>query len=187
MPLTPGTVGRDNEATGQDFLIFLDGSSRRIQSFAIVDDTGAHAGITGTPLVTSVSNTVTVSGTVAISGSVATTSAAETFVRYSSAAAEDSTPDVGTGACELRQLRAILDSTITSTRYLMFFNSTTLPANGTAPVWRVLVPAGGESSESFEKGEMAFTTGLTVALSSTIGTLTVTTASEGYLQIVVAT
>lgn len=168
MALTPGIIRRDDEVAGQDFLILSDGSSRRIQPFAPVDDTGAHSGIAANPLV------------VEVTGS-------ETFVLYSTpAAGEDSHANFGTGPCELRQLRCLLAPLVGITRYLMYFDSLTVPANGQDPIWRTIVPASGAASEDFAKGEMAFSTGLSVALSTSIDDLTITSSNEAFFQVVVA-
>jgi hypothetical protein len=110
--------------------------------------------------------------------------AAETFVRYSSSAREDSKADIGTGACEVRQVRCILNPAVSSQRYLLFYDS--LTAAGTI-AWRMTVPQQGEGSETFSKGELDFATGFSVALSSTEDVLTATTASEAVFNIVVVT
>jgi hypothetical protein len=192
MALTPGTIGRDNEGTGQDFLILVDGSSRRIQPFAAVDESGAHSGISTNPFLVSVISTVaaTQSGTwtVTQAGTVTVEEASETFVRYSTPeAGEDSHANFGSGPCELRQLRCLLEPSVEVVRYLLYFDSLTVPADGTDPIWRTVVPANGAASEDFAKGEMALSTGLSVALSSTIDDLTKTVAFEAFLQVVVAT
>ena len=208
---TPTTVQRTAEV-GDDFRTFTT-AGVHTQGVSIVDEAGAHQGVTGNALVVD-PGTVTIDDSTPIDVNVASQTAAfaiddstpidvniasgianplpvslaaETFVRYSTpAAGEDTKLDIGTGACELRQLRVILDPTVTSVRYLMFFNQTGAISPGTDPDWRMVVPIAGEASETFAKGEMAFSTGLSIALSSTYDDLTVTTASEGFFQVVVA-
>jgi hypothetical protein len=85
----------------------------------------------------------------------------------------------------LVEFRAILDSAVAVDRYVMFFDDDTLPvANGTAPFWRLLVPAGSEASETWNPSGLQFpTTGIVVAVSSTIDDLTLTGA-EAYFSAV---
>ena len=189
---TPSTVQRTAEV-GDDYRTFTNAGVRS-QAVALVDDNGAQSGVTGNALlvdpgIVAIDDSTPIDVNIAsgIANPLPVSLTAETFVRYSTpAAGEDSEADIGTGACEVRQLRVILDPTVTNVRYLMFFNSLTVPANATAPVWRMVVPIAGEASETFAKGEMAFATGCSIALSSTHDDLTVTTASEGFFQVVVA-
>ena len=165
---TPSTVQRATEV-GDQFRTFTTGGIHA-QGASLVDEAGAHQGITGNGLV------------VAVEGTVQTTSAAETLTRFKTTGFQDEAEDVGTGACELRQLRVIPDATVTSTRYLMIFDSLTAPADtATNWVWLMVIPSEGEASETFTKGEMAFSTGCSMALSSTQNALTRTTANEALI------
>lgn len=173
----------DDPVAGDDFILqeAPSGSSEYAQGVVTIDDSGNPSGITANPLKTSIVGTVTVA------------EAAETFESYSSpVTGEDSKADVaqaagkGTSPCEIRQIRCILDPSVAATRYLLFFDSLTVPADGTTlPIWRMVIPVGGEASETFVKGELAFATGLSIALSSTVNQKLVTSASEGFFQVVV--
>lgn len=49
MPLTPSTVKRSTDASGDDIATFDNGSGQKVQAAALVDGSGNHAGITGNP------------------------------------------------------------------------------------------------------------------------------------------
>ena len=182
---TPSTVQRATE-TGDQFRTFTSGGVHS-QGASLVDEAGAHQGVTGNGLVVAVEGTpnVAISGTanVAITGQpIQTTSAAETFSKFKTTGFQDEADNIATGACELRHVRIIPDPTVTETRYAMFFNSTTAAAQaGNAPDWWMVIPPNGEASEQFGKGEMAFATACSIAISSTPATLTLTTANEALI------
>jgi hypothetical protein len=157
---TPTTVQRAPE-TGDDFRTLETGGVKS-QGVAITGNSGEHIGISSDPLVVR--------------------QVFEAYARFQSSGFVDSLANVksGTGG-QIRQLRGILDSSVTTQRYLMAFDSLTLPANGTAPDWLMLLPVQGEASETFIFAEMLFLTGITFAVSSTPATLTVTTASEALI------
>lgn len=144
----------------------------------IASQTSALAIDDSTPIDVNIASGISNPLPTSVTGTVSVTSAAETFVKFKSSGLVDSLVDIATGSCQLRQVRAILDPTIGVNRYLMFFNSTTLPSNGTAPDWWMLLPKNGEASEDIKKDELDFSTGCTFAVSSTLATLTITTASE---------
>lgn len=50
MPLTPSTVKRSTDASGDDIATFDNGSGQKVQAAALVDGSGNHAGVTGNPL-----------------------------------------------------------------------------------------------------------------------------------------
>lgn len=156
---TPSTVQRTAES-GDDFRT-LETAGVKSQGVAVTGNAGEHIGISGAPLVTRRDF--------------------ETYTRFKSAGFVDSLANVIGSGGQLRQLRAILDPTVTATRYLMAFDSATLPANGTAPEWWILLPAAGEASETLEAAELLLATGITFGVSSTPATLTVTTASEALI------
>ncbi len=167
MALGITTVERDNDVGGQTFLIFTDGSTRRIQSFAVVDEDGAQSGIAGVPFVVGVEGTVTLGAGTPWSHDTTGTAVNGALMRS------------GSGA--LRELRVLLDPTVVNVRYLLLFDTITLPINGAVPDWRGIIPPAGEMSESFPSGEFAFTTGCYGMISSSIDTLTTTTA-EAYFH-----
>ena len=94
--------------------------------------------------------------------------------------AEDSAI-IATTTATLYMLRVLINTE--NDRYLMIFNNTSLPANGTAPDHRAFVPGLGEAMESLGPYGRKFSTGMVVALSSTRDTLTVTTGSEGFFHV----
>lgn len=101
-------------------------------------------------------------------------------VNYSSAALEDSAAI--SGATSVGEIMAVLDNPGTATAVCaMVFDAASLPANGTVPLWRIPMSNGG-GGYSFPKG-LTLATGLVVAFSSTLATLTVTTASEGTFNV----
>ena len=72
-------------------------------------------------------------------------------------------------------------------RYLMLFNKATAPVNGDTPVWRALLPAPGgapgEVQDNWEDiGGLFLSTGISVAMSTTIATLTLI-AEDAYFHI----
>lgn len=82
----------------------------------------------------------------------------------------------------------VISNNDTDERYLMLFDATEVPSNGAVPVWRAIVPAEQQASLTFFGNDFNnlaganFKTGIVAALSSTKGTLTVTTADEAYFQ-----
>lgn len=82
----------------------------------------------------------------------------------------------------------VISNNTTDERYLMLFDSTTVPANGAVPVWRAVVPAEQQVSANFVGNDFAnfgganFQTGIAVALSSTKNVLNVTTSDEAHFQ-----
>lgn len=73
--------------------------------------------------------------------------------------------------------RFTFTNTNAATRYLQFFNSTTVPANGTVPVLSFACAAGATITETFLHGKY-FSTGLTWCNSSTAGTKTIGAADS---------
>lgn len=157
MALGITTVERANDVGEQPFLIFTDPSTRRIQTFAFVDEDGAHAGIAGNPFIVSAE-------------------AAAVRWKYDTAGAAEAGALLRTGAGDIRELRVLLDPSVVAVRYLMLFDTTTPPTLAAVPDWRGLIPAAGEASESFPGGEFEFTTGCYAMISTTLPTLTVSAA-----------
>jgi len=50
MALTPSTVTRSTDATGDEIATFDDGSGNKVQAVALVDVEGAHAGVSAAPV-----------------------------------------------------------------------------------------------------------------------------------------
>lgn len=71
-----------------------------------------------------------------------------------------------------------------STRYLMLFNATSVPANTAIPVYpAVAIPTEGTGTISEEVAQgMDFGIGLVAALSSTLASLTLTTTNDGFFK-----
>lgn len=163
-------VKRTDSPSGDEFILQEAPalSEEYAQGVVFIDDLGNPAGHAANPL------------RVGIVGIVSTSSAPG--VSFSSGpSAVDNTVITTVNNSVLRELRCILKPSTTVSRYLMLFNADSLPANGAAPIWRMLVPAGGEASETFNPG-LSFSEGIVAAISSTDTTLTVTTGSEGYIH-----
>lgn len=76
--------------------------------------------------------------------------------------------------------------------FLMFFDATTLPADGTAPKWRHVCPRREQTildfsttDDKYHLAGLSFENGLVVAASLTLDTLTVTTDNPVFMQAVV--
>jgi len=182
VPLTPDTVLRTDDAAGDSFLTFLTGAGSRAQGVAVVNLNGDPMGVSGTPFFVSVSNNVTLDDATPINVNIASSSLVTTHSIYSSAAAQASHQISGVTAT-LIELRVISDPAVTLDRYVMIFDSIASIASleGTAPIWRAYLPAGAAIGESWGDVGLEFTTGITVAISSTIGNLTLTGA-EAYFH-----
>lgn len=185
MALTPDTVLRTDDAAGDSFLTFLDGSARRVQAVAVVNLNGDPMGVTGTPLIAEISNAITIDDTTPVDVNIASTTHTHTHNVYVTAGAAVDDAVISAVPATLVEFRAILDSAVAVDRYVMLFDANTLPvANGTAPFWRILVPAGSEASETWNPSGLNFpTNGIVAAVSSTIDTLTLTGA-EAYFSAV---
>lgn len=167
MALTKVTVRRAAVTdAGTDFLTLEDGSSRVAQAVGVVDENGDHTGIFGNPVIT---QEVFGPTTRAQSGSAAVAS----WI-------------LATAATRLQDLRCIMAPGTTNARWLLFFNSTTVPVDTTVADWGMLVPAAGQASESFGEIGLGFDTGLTVVLSSTPAALTQVPSGECYLYAIEA-
>jgi hypothetical protein len=87
---------------------------------------------------------------------------------------------VKTSAGTLYELHGFNDGSVTL--YLMLFNTTSVPANGTAPLERFRIPAGG--SIAYSPGQpISLGTGIVWAASTTPNTLTIDTASKSYVSV----
>ena len=150
------------------------------------DSTPIDVAVTGTVTVDdSTPIDVAVTGTVTVDDStpIAVAPSIPVGVDYSSGGTAVDAAVISATPAVLRELRCIMDPATTSSRYLMLFDAAALPITpGTAPLWRMLVPAGGEASESFNPGFDFPTNGIVAALSSTATTLTVTTATECFIH-----
>ena len=192
MALIADVVTRTDDAAGDEFLTFIDGLARRVQGVAIVNLNSDPMGVTGTPLVVSVTNNVTLDDSTPINVNIASEAPATPYVVYgTSTAAVASAQISGSGPYMLKQLRVIMASTSTVDRYLMLFNGNGVSAGQTladfndpnvvAPVWRAFLPAGVETSETFDDNELIFSNGLLACISSTEDSLTLTGA-EAYFH-----
>jgi hypothetical protein len=161
MPLTEGTVKRAVVASGDNFKIFDNGDGF-IQAVAPVDVNGDPIGIVTNPLPVTL-KTIT---TNYVSGSSAVYSAV-----------------ISNAACILREIEVVLSETATTQDLcLMIFNSTTVPADATAPFRRYRVPARGMMSKVFPTG-LVLSTGCSVALSTTFDSKTIASGNNsGWFQ-----
>lgn len=179
MALTPDVVTRTDDAAGDAFLTFLDGSGRRSQAVVQVNEGGNPMGITGTPVVVATgSNEVLIDSSTPINVNIASTSHVHTHVTSATAGTAVANALIYSGVTTLVELRVLLDPTVSVDRWVMLFDS--IAAIGTlettAPLWRIFVPAGAEASESWNPSGLEFADGITVAVSSTIAVLTLTGA-----------
>jgi hypothetical protein len=185
--LTPDTVLRTDDAAGDSFLTFLDGSARRVQAVAVVNLNGDPMGVSGTPLVAEISNAVLIDSSTPIDVNIASTTHTHTHTVHVTAGGAVSEAVISGDPATLVEFRAILDSAVAQDRYVMFFDDdgAALPITpGTAPFWRLLVPAGSEASETWNPSGLQFPTdGIVVVVSSTIATLT-QTGAEAYFSAV---
>lgn len=154
-------VNRLDDLSGDSFILqeAPSGSSEYAQGVVLVDETGSPQGLIASPLIVRIS--------------------AGTIVNFHSGASDITNLVVQATSGSLREVRVVLDPGAPS-RHLMLFNATSLPSNGTAPVWQLFIPAGGEASEAFRHG-FAYSTGMVAAISSTHETLTIVTSAEGII------
>jgi hypothetical protein len=87
---------------------------------------------------------------------------------------------VSAAPTKLRRIAGRVIDTASADRYLMLFNATSLPANGTAPV-RPAVKLSPDQEFALDMPDVDFTTGLVWALSTSEVTLTVTVANDGLI------
>jgi hypothetical protein len=184
MALTADVVLRTDDASGDSFLTFLDGSARRVQAVAIVNLNGDPMGVIGTPLVADISNAITIDDSTPVDVNIASTVHTHTHTVYVTSDAAVASAVISGVPATLVEFRVILDSAVAQDRYIMFFDAVALPGAGTDPFWRLLVPAGSEASETWNPTGLNFPNlGIVVAVSSTIDDLTVTGA-EAYFSAV---
>ena len=106
-------------------------------------------------------------------------------IHYRSTTAEDGAV-IHANPGTLHYLDVSLAASVADDRWLHAFDSTTVPANGTAPKFSWVIPskAAGERLQLVIESTVGlrFDTGISVALSSTEGTLTQTVGTEGRFQ-----
>lgn len=101
---------------------------------------------------------------------------------YSSAASAEETASVSGNPGAVFKADVVLDSSVTADRWLMVFDVVGAPPVGATPILRARVSGGFASIELGIYGrEVA--AGVSVALSTTPGTLTLPGAGEGYFQV----
>ena len=182
MALIADVVTRTDDAAGDEFLTFIDGLSRRVQGVAIVNLNSDPMGVTGTPLVVSVSNAVAVDDSTPINVNIASEAPATPYVVYSTGVSAVASAIVSGSGYTLKQLRVIMDAGTTNDRWVLLFDAdgvsagqtvAELDSNNTPPDWRMFCPKGIETSETFDDNELVFTNGLVAALSTAPGSLTI--------------
>jgi len=185
VPLTPDVVTRTDDAAGDAFLTFLDGSGRRSQAVVLVNLAGDPMGVTGTPVVVATgSNEVLIDSTSPVNVNIASTSHTHAHVISATAGSAVANALIYTGVTTLVEFRVLLDPTVSVDRWVMLFDSATGvigDLENTAPLWRIFVPAGAEASETWNPSGLEFAVGIIAAVSSTIDTLTLTGA-EAYFH-----
>jgi len=170
MALTATNVTRTDDTSGDLFLTFDTPGGDKAQGVAVIDASGNPIGFTGSPIVTSITGSVSVN--LAASG---------TPWAYNTAGTAENVVQLYNAAADLRELRVILDPATPSDRYLMLFDVGSAPVNGAVPTWRALIPGGGEASESFPADlPFSFSNTLYVGVSSTPDTLTITSGEAYY-------
>lgn len=80
------------------------------------------------------------------------------------------------GSGSLSELRVLLDPSVVNVRYLLLYDTATLPVGGAVPKWRGLIPPAGQMSESIPVGKFPFTTGCYAMVSTSVDTLTISGA-----------
>jgi hypothetical protein len=157
---TPTTVRRTNDTVGDDFRTFDDGGAIKSQAVGLIDDAGAHSGIETNP---------------------AKTREPEPTNRYDSTVLENSAQAKGSAGV-LREVTAVLDSTVIVSRYLHVFDSIIALAGGETPVFRFPIPAGGAVNVHFPGGR-SLSTGVQVGISTTLVTYTAPGGAEGVFHV----
>lgn len=104
---------------------------------------------------------------------------ADILSHYGSSAAEENANDLAGGAGRLFEVTLILLDTVVSDRYLQVFDALTPTGN---PVLRALCPAGGQVSIDFGVWGREFSTGITIAISTTLVAYTSPAGNEGVFQ-----
>lgn len=162
MALSKGLVKRTPsvDPAAEDFLTLSDGLNRRAQATAMVDENGDHAGTEANPI------------RVRIAEPDPSVNSGAVPVREYTIMANPGT---------LAEVRVQLDPAALLVRYLLLFDLTSTPVNGTVPVWSLLVPAAGIASESWSRGLDFGTNGCRAVLSSTPGQLTIVPGNECYI------
>jgi len=82
-----------------------------------------------------------------------------------------------------RAFKADVISVNASPTFLMVFNKATAPVNSDVPVLRAYVPANGSGSIDLGNYGYLLSAGISVALSTTAGVLTLAAANDGFFQV----
>jgi hypothetical protein len=189
--LLPDIITRTDDTLGDVFLTFLDGSSRRSQAVALVENLLAQPmGVTGEPLIAALtSGTTVIDSSSPVEVAMSLDSFPHPVAVFGTAGSAVASAVISSTPTDLLELRVILDPTALVGRWVMLFDASSLPADTTVPFWRAFIPGGSSISESWggeltELPGLTFpTTGIVAAISSTPNTLTVTGA-EAYFQAV---
>lgn len=99
---------------------------------------------------------------------------------YSSAAAESSAV-VSASACSPSMVN--VRNTTGTTRYVQFFNAGAVPANGTVPKFMFMLTANSDQQKTFPVPTDRFSSGMTIASSSTAATLTISAGTDLLIQV----
>ena len=167
MAFTKKTVNRIDDLSGDAFILMEapTASSEYAQGVVLIDENGNPAGLTTSPLSVKVD--------------------AGTQVQFHSGNTNVTNFVCDSSGGTLYDIRVVLDPSVTNVRYLMLFDANSLPGDTATPIasgliWSIVIPPGGEASESFQFG-LSYSSGLTAVISTTHDALTIVTGNEGII------
>lgn len=167
MAFAKKTVLRIDDLSGDSFILMEapSGSTEYAQGVVLIDEAGNPQGLASSPLIT--------------------TPSVGTIVKFHSGNTNVTNLVVQAASGSLRDIRVVLDPSVSVARYLMLFNNTSLPGDTATPItdgliWSMVIPPSGEASESFPDG-LAYSAGLVAVISSTHDALTIVTSTEGII------
>lgn len=168
MALSNSSILREDDTTGTSIGSKVSGGGVEYQAVVIVDDNEACLGDASNPLKAQLTTGV---------GAEAGTQASPLIHRHvaltwtTSGGSLSAQSTMAPSARTIHELRAIVDPSVTTPRYLHVFDSPGAVSNGATPVWIAYIPPGGEASESLPGG-LVTATGVVLAVSTTLATLT---------------
>jgi hypothetical protein len=166
MAFSKKTVLRIDDLSGDSFILMEApaASTEYAQGVVLIDESGNAQGLASSPLIV--------------------TTNVGTVVNFYSGASNVASLAVQASSGVLRQLRVVLDPSVSVARYLLLFNSNdtlgNLEGTATGLIWQMVIPPAGEASESFPDG-LAYSTGLQAIISTTHEVLTIVTSNEGII------
>jgi len=168
MAFAKKTVLRIDDLSGDSFILMEapSGSTEYAQGVVLIDEAGNPQGLASSPL-------------------IVTPNVGGTLTKFHSGNTNVTNLVVQAASGTLRDIRVVLDPSVSVARYLMLFNNTSLPGNTASPIaegliWSMVIPPAGEASERFPDG-LAYSAGLVAVISSTHDALTIVTSTEGII------